>query len=106
MEISAEINSLREKTLHLTNDRLYRPRADAVFAVRHSVFKNVNRLPESSKVLHRLAQAFRVDLAVRDFNAGISLGLVRRNGYLEEQRLRASALKSHAQPAVIIDPHK
>src|SRR5215470_1307146 len=31
---------------------------------------------------------------------------MRRNGYLEKQCPGTSALKSHAQPAVIIDPHK
>src|SRR5690349_19457227 len=31
---------------------------------------------------------------------------MRRNGYLEKQGPGTATLKSHAQPAVIIDPHK
>src|SRR5580765_1710142 len=106
MEVSLQIDPLGQEPAHLAHDGLYRPRANAVLAIRHSVLKNVDRLLEPGKVFHGLAQALWVDLAVRNFNAGIALGLMWRNGYLEKQCSGTSALKPHAQPAVIIDPHK
>src|SRR6267142_5171761 len=92
--------------MHLSDDGFDRPRTNAVLAVRHSVFKNVNRLLEPGKVLHGLSQALRVNFAIGHFNAGIALGLVRRNGDLYEESLGTSEFKANAQSAVIIDPYK
>src|SRR5579884_4103235 len=57
-------------------------------------------------MFHRVAQAFRISLAIRDLNAGISLRLVWWNRDLKKQSLRALCFKPNAQAAVIINAYK
>ncbi len=87
MEITFQIDSLRQQRMHLLDDGFDGPGTNAVITVRHSVLQNINRLLETGEMLHRMAQALRINLAVGNFNAGVALGLMRRDRNLYEESL-------------------
>src|SRR5262249_48940026 len=71
--------------------------------VRHAVLEDINWLAEGKESFHRQPQSLRIGLAVGDFNAGISLRLVRRAGELKEPGMGGGEMYSRAPPAVIVE---
>jgi len=58
MEITAQVNAFPQEALHLFNTGFEHPRPDAVRAVGHTIFKNINELVKSSGSLHGPTQTF------------------------------------------------
>src|SRR5579864_801060 len=103
VEVAAQIDAGGQQLAHLLDFSFQQPGTDAVLAVGHAVFQNVDGLVEGGKALGGATQALGIGLSVRNFNSAVALRLVRRDSELEKHGPRTAEGQSGAQAAVVID---